>query len=83
MATSPARLLPILDEPCCPSGLSTPLDRPTADRLARLLKAVADPARLQLLALHQVEPERRVLRVRPDASRSPCRSPPSATTCAS
>jgi ArsR family transcriptional regulator, arsenate/arsenite/antimonite-responsive transcriptional repressor len=56
VATSPARLLPVLDEPCCPSGLSTPLDRPTADRLARILKAVADPARLQLLALIKSSP---------------------------
>ena len=36
---------------CCPSGLTAPLDRDTAEDLARLLKAVADPARLQLLAL--------------------------------
>jgi ArsR family transcriptional regulator len=36
---------------CCPSGLSAPLDRDTARDLAQLLKAVADPARLQLLAL--------------------------------
>lgn len=42
---------------CCPSGLSTPMDRDTADRLARLLKAVADPARLQLIALIKSSPE--------------------------
>ena len=36
---------------CCPTGLAVPLDRVTAEALARLLKAVADPARLQLLAL--------------------------------
>lgn len=36
---------------CCPGGLATPLDRSTAEELARLLKAVADPARLQLLSL--------------------------------
>lgn len=41
---------------CCPSGLTTPMDRATADRLARLLKAVADPARLQLLALIKSSP---------------------------
>jgi len=41
---------------CCPSGLTTPMDRPTAERLARLLKAVADPARLQLLALIKSSP---------------------------
>ena len=36
--------------PCCPSGLREPMDRATAENLAHLLKAVADPARLQLLA---------------------------------
>jgi ArsR family transcriptional regulator len=56
MATSRAHRMPTLDEPCCPSGLSTPLDRSTADRLARLLKSVADPARLQLLALIKSSP---------------------------
>ena len=51
MATTRSRELPVLDPVCCPSGLTTPLDRGTAERTARLLKAVADPARLQLLAL--------------------------------
>jgi ArsR family transcriptional regulator, arsenate/arsenite/antimonite-responsive transcriptional repressor len=41
---------------CCPDGLATPLDRDTAEQLARLLKAVADPARLQLLALLKSSP---------------------------
>ncbi len=46
------RRLPVLDGPeCCPSGLSEPIDRDSAEALAQLLKAVADPARLQLLAL--------------------------------
>ena len=36
---------------CCPPSLAAPIDRETAVELARLLKAVADPARLQLLAL--------------------------------
>jgi ArsR family transcriptional regulator, arsenate/arsenite/antimonite-responsive transcriptional repressor len=45
-------LLPLVSGPdCCPTGLSEPLDRETAEGLARLVKAVADPARLQLLAL--------------------------------
>ena len=35
---------------CCPTGLDAPIDRDTAEQLARLLKAVADPARLQLIA---------------------------------
>lgn len=41
---------------CCPDGLAAPLDRPTAENLARLLKAVADPARLQLLSLIKSSP---------------------------
>lgn len=36
---------------CCPTGLRTPLSREEAEELARTLKAVADPARLQLLTL--------------------------------
>lgn len=35
----------------CPTGLREPLDRESATELARLLKAVADPTRLQLLSL--------------------------------
>ena len=42
---------------CCPDGLATPLDRDTAEQLAKLLKAVADPARLQLLALLRSSPD--------------------------
>jgi ArsR family transcriptional regulator len=46
------RRLPLLAGPeCCPSGLTEPIDRDSAEALAALLKAVADPARLQLLAL--------------------------------
>lgn len=36
---------------CCPTGLRAPLSRDEAETLARTLKAVADPARLQLLTL--------------------------------
>lgn len=42
---------------CCPDGLAKPIDRETAERLARLLKAVADPARLQLLSLIRSSPD--------------------------
>ncbi len=50
-ASTPSRSLPLLSGPeCCPTGLTQPMDRPTAESLAALLKAVADPARLQLLA---------------------------------
>lgn len=49
---SPTTLPPAIDvEACCASGLAEPLDRASAEELARLLKAVADPVRLQLLAL--------------------------------
>lgn len=41
---------------CCAPGLAAPLDRPTAEELARLLKAVADPTRLQLVALLRTAP---------------------------
>lgn len=44
-------MLPMAGPACCPSGLTKPLDRESADELAQLLKAVADPARLQLLSL--------------------------------
>jgi ArsR family transcriptional regulator len=36
---------------CCPNGLAAPIDSKSAAELAKLLKAIADPARLQLLAL--------------------------------
>ena len=50
--TTRRRALVVLDGPeCCPSGLTEPIDRASAEALAALLKAVADPARLQLLAL--------------------------------
>jgi ArsR family transcriptional regulator len=38
---------------CCAAGLGEPLARSDAQRLAQVLKAVADPARLQLLSLIQ------------------------------
>lgn len=36
---------------CAPDGLESPLVRKDAESLAALLKAVADPTRLQLIAL--------------------------------
>lgn len=47
---STLQLLPARPE-CCPDGLTAPITRETAEELAHLLKAVADPARLQLLSL--------------------------------
>lgn len=44
--------LPVLDiSACCEAGLAVPLARADAEQLARVLKAVADPVRLQLLSL--------------------------------
>ena len=41
---------------CCPGGLGAPISRSTAEELAGILKAVADPARLQILALLRSKP---------------------------
>jgi ArsR family transcriptional regulator len=41
---------------CCPTGLGEPLDRRSAEELAELLKAVADPARLRILAFLRSAP---------------------------
>jgi ArsR family transcriptional regulator len=58
VASARARSLEATTGPaCCPTGLATPLDRESAESLARLLKAVADPARLQLLSLIKASPE--------------------------
>ncbi len=56
MATTTATDLAGLGPACCPTGLAAPLDRASAERLARLLKAVADPARLQLISLIKASP---------------------------
>jgi ArsR family transcriptional regulator len=40
----------------CPPLLQEPLDVEDADRLARALKTIADPARLRLLSLIQAQP---------------------------
>jgi ArsR family transcriptional regulator, arsenate/arsenite/antimonite-responsive transcriptional repressor len=48
------------DEParqgCVPLSISAPLRRPEAERLAGMLKAVADPTRLQLISLIKASP---------------------------
>ncbi len=58
---TPSRLL--LDEAqlasaCCTPLSAAPLGRAEAEQLARLLKAVADPARLQLLSIISAAPDR-------------------------
>lgn len=40
----------------CPPLLQGPLDQQEADRLAKALKTIADPARLRLLSLIQAQP---------------------------
>lgn len=49
MSASP-RLLEVSVASCAPSGLTTPLKRTDAEQLASLLKALADPTRLQLIS---------------------------------
>ncbi|CAN5225030.1 metalloregulator ArsR/SmtB family transcription factor [soil metagenome] len=42
---------------CCTPLSASPLPRSDAERLAKVLKALADPARLQLLSLVQAGPD--------------------------
>lgn len=42
---------------CWPAGLAVPIPRSHAEELATLFKAIADPARLQILALVGAAPE--------------------------
>jgi ArsR family transcriptional regulator len=59
MAETVALTVPTVDlSACCASGLTAPLDRADAEHLARILKAVAEPARLQLLSLIRSAGER-------------------------
>jgi ArsR family transcriptional regulator len=51
VATTTLPVVQVTGPACCPTGIAEPIDRGTAEELARLLKAVADPARLQLLSL--------------------------------
>ena len=41
----------------CPPLLQGPLDQQEADRLAKALKTIADPARIRLLSLIQSQPD--------------------------
>ncbi len=50
--------LPVIDsDVCAPDTLHSPLDRAHAESVAVLLKAVADPTRLQLIALLNASPQ--------------------------
>jgi ArsR family transcriptional regulator, arsenate/arsenite/antimonite-responsive transcriptional repressor len=50
--------LPLADDraACCPPATAGVLDEDTADRLARVLKALAEPTRLRLLSLVAAQP---------------------------
>lgn len=43
-------LRPIDVAACAPEGLTAPIERPEAEQLALLLKAIADPTRIQLIS---------------------------------
>lgn len=43
-------LTPVDVARCAPEGLSAPIGRPEAEQLASLLKAIADPTRIQLIS---------------------------------
>jgi ArsR family transcriptional regulator, arsenate/arsenite/antimonite-responsive transcriptional repressor len=59
MAEAARTTIEVIDvSACCATGLSSPLERPEAESLAKILKAVAEPARLQLLALIRATGER-------------------------
>jgi ArsR family transcriptional regulator, arsenate/arsenite/antimonite-responsive transcriptional repressor len=51
--TATSRELPIADVPCCAPIAGAPLGVEEAADLARVLKALADPARLRLLSVIQ------------------------------
>ena len=53
MTTAAAPKLPLADVPCCAPIAGAPLDADEAADLARVLKALADPARLRLLSVIQ------------------------------
>jgi ArsR family transcriptional regulator len=50
------KLVATITASACPPLLQGPLDQGEAERLARALKTIADPARLRLLSLIQAQP---------------------------
>jgi ArsR family transcriptional regulator len=50
------KLVATITASSCPPLLQGPLDQGEAERLARALKTIADPARLRLLSLIQAQP---------------------------
>ncbi len=53
----PASLLPLLEDDCCSPVSGEPLDLAAAERLAAVLKALAEPTRLRLLSLVAARPD--------------------------
>ncbi len=51
MSKSSLSLTPVETVACCSPLVSAPLSEETAERIAPLLKAIADPVRLRLLSL--------------------------------
>jgi len=51
MSKSQLTLTPVETVACCSPLVSSPLSAETAERIAPLLKAIADPVRLRLLSL--------------------------------
>ena len=51
--------LPVDIAQCAPRGLQAPLERGQAEELTRVLKAIADPTRLQILSLINSQPDAR------------------------
>jgi ArsR family transcriptional regulator len=50
------KLIQTIDADCCPQVLAAPLDEEAAERLARALRVLADPARLRLLSIIGADP---------------------------
>jgi ArsR family transcriptional regulator len=53
----PARPLPLLTDGCCSPVSGEPLDLAAAERLAAVLRALAEPTRLRLLSLVAARPD--------------------------
>jgi ArsR family transcriptional regulator, arsenate/arsenite/antimonite-responsive transcriptional repressor len=54
----PTSPLPLLIQECCSPVSGAPLDVDAAERLATVLKALAEPTRLRLLSLVAAQPDR-------------------------
>ena len=54
----PASPLPLLIQECCSPVSGEPMDVDAAERLAAILKALAEPTRLRLLSLVAAQPDR-------------------------